>query len=157
MAGRSVIGGCKGGPVTDPPDKDALEDVVRSDESTDDLVLLLRGGDDGDDVDLIRRQAARLNRRFTYEGGPCFGVSVFAAIPESERWVLATRMAVRRRYYRVRAAELVGLRLLPTFNAPHWTVLFRDSDGPDYEEFVDALGELRDNPYWKRRTGRRHR
>lgn len=143
--------------MTELAEKDELESVLRPNESPDDLVLLLRAGSAGDDVDLLKRQAVRLNRRFTFEGGECFGISVFAATEENEAWVLATKMDVRRRYFRIKYADVTGLRLLPTFNAPHWTLLFRGPDGPDYRAFVDALGDLRDNPYWRRRHGRRIR
>ena len=143
--------------MTEPLGKDALEDVLRPDESPDGLVLLLRAGDEGDDVDLLKRQALRLHRRYTYDGNDCWGISVFAATEENEPWVLATKMGVRRRYYRVRRSDLADWPLLPTFNTPHWTVLFDGPDGPEYQAFLDALGEIRDNPFWKRRPGRRPR
>ena len=143
--------------MTEPPGKDALEDALRPDEDRDDLVLLLRAGDEKDNVDVLKRQALRLHRRYTYAGEDCWGISVFAASDESEPWVLATKMDVRRRYYRIRSSDLASFRLLPTFKAPHWTVLFSGPDGPDYQAFMDALGEIRDNPYWKRRPGRRPR
>lgn len=137
--------------------KEALEDALRPDDLSEDLVLLLRAGDEDDDVELLRRQALRLHRRYTYDGDDCWGISVFAATEENEPWVLATKMDVRRRYYRIRSSDLARFRLLPTFKAPHWTVLFSRPDGPEYHAFVGALGEIRDNPYWKRRPGRRPR
>lgn len=143
--------------MTGPTEKDALEGALRPDELAEDLVLLLRAGDEDDDVDLLKRQALRLHRRYTYAGDDCWGISVFAATEENEPWVLATKMDVRRRYYRIRSTDLPDLRLLPTFKAPHWTVLFNGPDGPEYQTFIDALGEIRDNPYWKRRPGRRPR
>lgn len=143
--------------MTGPLGKEALEDLLRPDESPDGLVLLLRAGDEGDDVDLLKRQALRLHRRYTYDGNDCWGISVFAATEENEPWVLATKMGVRRRYYRVRRIDLADRPLLPTFNTPHWTVLFDGPDGPEYQAFLDALGEIKDNPFWKRRPGRRPR
>lgn len=141
--------------MTEPAEKDAFESVLRHGEVPEDLVLLLRAGDAADDVGLLMRQAARLNRRFSYEGHECYGISIFAATEENLPWLLATKMDVRRRHYRIRYSDVVGLRLLPTFKAPHWTVLFNGPDGPEYQTFLDALGELHDNPYWKRRLGRR--
>ena len=143
--------------MTEPLEKDALEDVLRPDEVPDGLVLLLRAGDERDDVDLLKRQALRLHRRYTYDGNDCWGISVFAATEENEPWVLATKMGVRRRYYRVQRSDLADWSLLPTFNTPHWTVLFDGPDGPAYQAFLDALGQIRDNPFWKRRPGRRPR
>lgn len=92
--------------MTEPPGKDALDDAVRPDELADDLVLLLRAGDEDDDVDLLKSQALRLHRRYTYGGEDCWGISVFAATEENEPWVLATKMEVRRRYYRIRSSNL---------------------------------------------------
>jgi hypothetical protein len=143
--------------MTEPIAKLRLEDVLRGTESPDDLVFLLRAGDQDDNLDRLQHQAARLSRRYTLGGVDCYGVSAFAATEESEAWVLATKMDVRRRYYRITSADVAGLRLVPTFTAPHWTVLFSGPDGPEYKAFLDALGDLRDNPYWKRTAGRRPR
>ncbi|MGH3497449.1 MAG: hypothetical protein ACRDP1_08295 [Nocardioidaceae bacterium] len=143
--------------MTEPIEKDRLEDVVRPEETPDDLVLLLRAGDEDDSVERLKHQAARLSRRYTLNGADCYGVSAFAATEENESWLLATKMYVRRRYYRIASADVAGLTLLPTFTAPHWTVLFPGPDGPAYQAFLDALGDLRDNPYWNRKVGRRPR
>lgn len=77
--------------------KERLEDFVRPDEIADDLVLLLRGEVHEDDVVRLQRQARDLDRRFSWRGGSCYGVSVFAATPETESLILATRMDARRR------------------------------------------------------------
>lgn len=137
--------------------KERLEDVLRPDEVANDLALLLRGGVYEEGLERLQEQAAQLNRRFSFEGGACYGVSVFAATEETEDWVLARNMDVRRRYYRIQREDVADLRLLPTFRAPHWTVLFSGPDGPEYAFFVDALGELRENPYYSRKPGRRPR
>lgn len=118
-------------------------------------MLLLRGGVYEEGLGRLQEQAAQLNRRFCFEGGDCYGISVFAATEETEEWVLARNMDVRRRYYRIQREDVADLLLLPTFRAPHWTVLFSRPDGPEYAYFVDALGELRDNPYYSRKPGRR--
>lgn len=143
--------------MTEPNDKNRLEDVIRPGEAPDDLVFLLRAGDRDDSIERLRRQANRLSRRYTLEGRDCYGVSAFAATEENEAWVLATKMHIRRRYYRISYVDTAELRLVPTFTAPHWTVSFPSSDGPEYQAFLDAFGELRDNPYWRRKAGRRPR
>jgi hypothetical protein len=138
--------------------KERLEDVLRPDEVADDLMLLLRGGVHEADVARLQRQARDLDRRFSWRGGPCYGISVFAATPKTEGLILATRMDARRRYCRILYRDIAGrLLVLPTFRRPHWTVMFNGPDGPDYQHFVDAYGELRDNPYWTRKPGRRTR
>lgn len=144
--------------MVDPPvRREPLEGALRPDEVADDLVFLLRGGVHKEGIERLRAQAGELNLRFSLNGGDCYGVSVFAATPESEAWVLARNMGVRRRYYRIQYGLLAGFRLVPTFRSPHWTVFFAGPDGPDYQRFLDALGVLRDNPYWKQRPGRRPR
>lgn len=134
--------------------RERLEDVIRPGEVADNLVLLLRGGVHAEGIDRLRDQASELNRRFSFGGGDCYGISTFAATEESEAWVLARNMGVRRRYYRVRYDDVADLRVLPTFRAPHWTVLFDGPDGPDCRKFMDALGDLRENPHWRQRSGR---
>jgi len=122
--------------------KERLEDALRPDDGADDLVLLLRGGVYDEDVSGLQYQAGQLDRRFTYQGGRCFGVSVFAAKPATEPDVLATHMDVRRRYYRIHYPDISELVVLPIFRAPHWTVMFSGPAGPD-SYFVDAWGKLR--------------
>lgn len=137
--------------------KERLEDVLRPDEVAEHLVLLLRGGVYEEGLERLRVQAAQLNRRFSYENGPCYGISVFAATEDTEAWVLARNMDVRRHYYRIRYEDVAELRVLPTFRAPHWTVLFSGPEGAEYSYFMDALGELRENPHYSRKPGRRPR
>lgn len=109
--------------MTEPIAKRRLEDEIRPDEAADDLVLLLRGGEVGDNVERSKQQAARLNRRYTLKCSECHGVSAFAATtPENKSWVLATKMRPCRRYYRIGSSDLAGFRLLHTFKPPHWTV-----------------------------------
>ena len=77
--------------------RERLEDVIRPGEVAEDLVLLLRGGVHTDGIDRLRDQAGEMNRRFSLEGGDCYGISVFGVTEESESWILARNMAVRRR------------------------------------------------------------
>jgi hypothetical protein len=88
--------------MTEPIAKLRLEDVIRVAETRDDLVFLLRAGDQDDNVERLQQQAGRLSRRYTLGGVECYGVSAFAATEASEAWVLATKMDIRRRYYRIR-------------------------------------------------------
>ena len=56
---------------------DRLEDVLRAGESSDDLVLLLRGGEDTSAK--LLRQAALFEARYIYGGQSARGMSLFAA------------------------------------------------------------------------------
>jgi hypothetical protein len=70
-----------------------------------------------------------------------------------ELTVLESKLRTYPKYRRVRGAELVGIAvLLPTFQAPHWTVLFRPPGAtrrPEDEllsDLLDILGPALDNP-----------
>ena len=120
-------------------------------------MYLLRGGPYADEVRQLLRQAADFARLYTWRGSSCFGISVFAATLETEAALLRDRMGARRSYYRIRYRDIDGrLMVVPTFRAPHWTVLFDGPHGSQYRFFVDCYEELRENPYWGRKLpGRR--
>lgn len=140
---------------------DRLEDETRSGESSADLILLLRGGEDTR-AKLIR-QADLLATRFTYRDRPARGISLFAATGDLDaRVLLGTKFRSFPKYRRIEAAALrqLGL-LLPTFQPPHWTMMFVAPDGlePDegafLTELLAILGPVLDNPkYTRSRTGR---
>jgi hypothetical protein len=111
------------------PRVDRLEDVLRTGDSSDDLVLLLRGGEDTSAK--LSRQAALLEARYTYGGQGARGMSLFAAISAvDELAVLESKLRTYPKYRRVPGAALAEIAvLLPTFQAPHWTVLFRPPGG----------------------------
>ncbi|MFT4264090.1 MAG: hypothetical protein QM572_11960 [Nocardioides sp.] len=130
-----------------------LEDAVRAGESPEDLTLLIRGGTDTKEK--LVQHADRMSDRFTYQGLAARGISLFAARGDlDERAVLATRLITYRRYYKVAPAQLATVgRLLPTFAAPHWTLLFEPAQSVPprpladlVEEFLAILGPLLDNP-----------
>ncbi|HEY6685377.1 MAG TPA: hypothetical protein VI094_04120 [Propionibacteriaceae bacterium] len=131
---------------------DRLEDVLRAGESSDDLVLLLRGGEDTRAK--LLRQAALFEARYTYRGERARGMSLFAASSAvDELAVLESKLRTYPKYRRVRGVELAEIAVLvPTFQAPHWTVLFQRPCGarrPEEEllsDLLDILGPVLDNP-----------
>lgn len=131
----------------------SLEDVIRSGQSPDGLAVLLRGGTDTRDK--LVRNADSMAKRFTYDGQPTRGISLFAAHGDlEERMVLGSRLSTYRTYYKVGAADVAGLGLLlPTFVSPHWTLLFEPAfagRSRPLEELVEGLlailGPLLENP-----------
>jgi hypothetical protein len=131
---------------------DRLEDTLRAGESSEDLVLLLRGGEDTSAK--LLRQAALLEARYTYGGQGARGMSLFSASSAvDELAVLESKLRTYPKYRRVSAAALAEIAvLLPTFQAPHWTALFRPPGGarrPEEEllsDVLDILGPVLDNP-----------
>lgn len=121
----------------------------------DDLFLLLRGGADTDAK--LLRQAARLESRYSFAGRPARGISLFAARGDLDaRLVLGTKLRTYPKYRRVSGAALAEIALLlPTFQSPHWTLLFQPSDGADRAEeaivadLLDNLGPVLDNPKYE--------
>lgn len=131
---------------------DRLEDVVRAGESPEGLVLLLRGGDDT--AGKILLQAALLALRYSYSGLPARGISVFAAHGSDEEFtILDSKLRTYAKYRRLSAPRLAEFAiLLPTFQAPHWTILLR-AKGPSgrseeeiLADLLDTLGPVLDNP-----------
>ena len=130
---------------------DRLEDVLRAGESSGELVLLLRGGEDTSAK--LLRQAALFETRYTYGGQRARGISLFAASSAvDELAVLESKLRTYAKYRRVLGVELAEIAvLLPTFQAPHWTVLFQPPGGARRPEegllsdLLDILGPVLDS------------
>jgi hypothetical protein len=76
--------------------------------------------------------------------------------------VLESKLRTYPKYRRVSAAALAEIAvLLPTFQAPHWTVLFQPPGGarrPEEEllnDVLDILGPVLDNPRYVPERARR--
>lgn len=111
--------------------------------------VVLRGGPDT--LSLLRSHARRLNRLYVLDGAAVFGVSVFVASgdigPTSERTILSKKLHSYPTIYRATVGRVLdaGLDLLPTFAAPHFTVVIPSLDAVD--ALAAAFGDLVRNPY----------
>lgn len=130
-------------------DRGDLRRRVREEMPPRDASVVLRGGPDT--VSLLRSHARRLNRLYTLDGAAVFGVSVFVAYgdigPTSERTILSKKLHSYPAIYRTTVGALLdaGLQVLPTFVAPHYTLLIPNLDA--VSELAAAFGNLVRNPY----------
>jgi hypothetical protein len=108
-------------------DRDELRLRVRAEQPPLDASVVLRGGPDT--PSLLRSHARRLNRLSILDGAPVFGISVFVAEgdigPKSERTILSRKLHSYPTIYRttVHRVRTEGFEVLPTFVAPHYTVV----------------------------------
>lgn len=136
---------------------DPIEHYLRSDApSADDSFLLLRGSPL--ELGKLTDQALDFASRFTYRGGSHTGVSVVLATDETDadaqmagRW-LSTRPFVA--VARVRDVRRSGFVLLPTFEAPHYTLIVGLTKAATLPALLDLVAaDTRPNPYIRRRRG----
>lgn len=130
-------------------EREELRQRVRDEHPPPDASVVIRGGPDTSS--LLRSHARRLNRLYVLDGGEVFGVSVFVAYGDigatSERTILTGKLRSYPTIYRTTVGDLLrrDLQLLPTFAAPHYTVVLPDLDA--VAELAEAFGDLVDNPY----------
>ena len=85
------------------------------------------------------------------DGAEVFGISVFVARneigPASERSILSSKLRNYATVYRTNVSTLndASFELVPTFIAPHYTVLMSDLDAAN--DLAAAFGNLVVNPY----------
>ena len=122
---------------------------VREERPPPDASVVLRSGPDT--ASFLRAHARRLNRLYTLDGASVFGVSVFVASgdigPSSERTILSRKLHSYPTIYRTTVGQLLaqGLDVLPTFAAPHHTVVIPNLEA--VAEPAAAFGKLVRNPY----------
>jgi hypothetical protein len=130
-------------------ERDELRTHVRHEQPPEEAAVVLRGGPDT--PSLLRSHARRVNRLFVLDGAEVFGISVFVAVCDqrhtSEPQILGGKLGTYETIYRTTVGALLasGYGLLPTFQAPHCTVLIPGLDSVD--DLASALGPLLANPY----------
>lgn len=107
------------------------------------------------DIDGILRNADRTRARYSWAGEPFVAISAEVTIPgwDVESILRGSRLRSRRTYAIVGVGELLeaGFTLLPTFNAPHYSVVLPSYTPAYAARLVEVLGEVKPNPYHERR------
>ena len=106
-------------------------------------------------VDGLLRNADATRARFSLDGRPFSAISAEITVAG---WTLdmilaGPRLRTRSRYAAVPVGELVeaGFGLLPTFVAPHYSVVLAPYTSERVQQLLDVLGESQINPRHVRR------
>ncbi len=114
--------------------------------------LLLRGSPLT--VEKFAEHAARTARAYTYRDLPCLGISVELSRSEADtaRLLQGRRLSTRRRVARIRVEDVIesGFVLLPTFSAPHYTVVVDRLPAATVDVLATlAARDVIENPYYQ--------
>jgi len=103
-------------------------------------------------VDGLLRNADAARSRFSWRGEPLVAISAEVSVAgwSLDAILAGPRLRTRSRYARARASDLVaaGFTLLPTFAAPHYSVLLPSYDERSAQRLLDVLGEMQRNPFY---------
>ena len=137
-----------------PDDLLPIEDELRSGELLDPAAhLVIRGWPVN--VAGILRNADMTRQRYSLGGEPFVAISAEVTIPgwDLESILSGPRLRSRRSYAIAAVGDLleVGFDLLPSFNAPHYSVRLPSYTEGWAERLVEAFGDVKPNPYHERR------
>ncbi len=131
-----------------------IESLLRPGGALDgDAHLVMRGWPV--DIPGILRNADSTRSRYSLAGEPFVAISAEVTIPgwDVESILKGSRLRSRRSYAIAPVRDVIeaGFDLLPTFNAPHYSVVL-----PSYTEgvaalLVEAFGEVKPNPHFEGR------
>ena len=132
-----------------------IEQHIRRGEDLLGSSLLLRGSPLT--LDQIEHDVARTARAFTFAGTPCRGISAELAMDGDDVDYLLREGRVRTRAViaRIRVSDALasGFLVLPTFSAPHHTIVAERAAGASLQRLLElALRDVVQNPYhrpWK--------
>lgn len=106
-------------------------------------------------VDGLLRNADATCRRYSWMGEPLVAVSAEVTVGgwDVDRILAGSRLRTRRSYAAAAVGEVLGagFGLLPTFSAPHYSVVLGSYTVEQAELLVRVLGEVRPNPHHVRR------
>lgn len=127
-----------------------IEDHVRAGEVLDlDRQYVIRGWP-LTAVGLLANAEATASR-YSYRADPLLAVSVEMTMPgwDAELILSGRRMRTRRSYAMASAGSVLdgGFELLPTFDAPHYSVVMGPYTEDEAQRLLQAFGDVLANPY----------
>lgn len=106
-------------------------------------------------VEGLLRNADATRRRYSQAGEPFVAVSAEVTVGawDVDGILSGSRLRTRRSYATAAAGEVLGagFGLLPTFSAPHYSVVLGTYTVEQAELLIQVLGEVRPNPHHVRR------
>ncbi len=131
-----------------------IEDYLRPDEVLDPTsALVIRGWPLT--VEGLLRNADATRRRYSLSGDPLVAISAEVTL---EGWgvdaiLSGPRLRTRRSFASAAVVDVVeaGFGLLPTFSAPHYSVVLANYTEDQAQRLISVLGEAVANPYHVRR------
>lgn len=106
-------------------------------------------------MDGFLRNADATRRRYSLAGKPLVAISAEVTVTgwNVDTILSGPRLRVRRSYAAALVGSLadLGFKLLPTFQAPHYSVVLPAYTEEVAQRLLDVLGEVRGNPYYVRR------
>lgn len=106
-------------------------------------------------VEGLLRNADATRRRYSWAGEPFVAVSAEVTIGgwDVDRILSGSRLRTRRSYAVAVVGDVLGagFGLLPTFSAPHYSVVLGSYTVEQAERLIAVLGEVRPNPHHVRR------
>jgi hypothetical protein len=106
-------------------------------------------------VDGLLRNADATRRRYSLADEPLVAISAEVTMPgwDVESILSGSRLRTRRSYASTLAHEVTaaGFRLLPSFSAPHYSIVLDIYTEEEAQRLIAVLGDVRPNPYHVRR------
>jgi hypothetical protein len=106
-------------------------------------------------TDGLLRNADATRRRYSFAGEPLVAISAEVTMPgwDVGSILSGSRLRTRRSYAStpVGAATDAGFWLLPTFSAPHYSIVLAIYTEEEAQRLIAVLGDVRPNPYHVRR------
>lgn len=106
-------------------------------------------------IEGLLRNADATRRRYSAGGEPFVAVSAEVTVGgwDVDSILSGSRLRTRRSYAAATVGEVLsaGFELLPTFSAPHYSVVVASYTEGQAERLIAVLGEIRPNPHHVRR------